>query len=405
MDTNGNGIPDFCEGGLSLESGMVAGVGASWQTINLNNTYTSMVVVASIHYANNTVNPAVTRVRNANGSSFELKVQAAGGSISGTYDVYYVVVEEGIYTAANDGITMEAVKVNSAVTAGRSSGWNFEPRTYQNSYANPVVVGQVMTENDTDWSVFWASSASSRSGIPNSNGFSASKEFAEENVNLTRADETIGYLVIESGSGTIAGLDYEAGVTNDFVRGVGNSSSGYSYSLSSLNTVSSAVISAAAMDGNNGGWPVLFGSNGVSGSQLTLSYDEDIVRDSERNHTTEQVAYLAFGSTTAAPIDEPAVFVETEFGDEVINESIIESTMIQELYPNPASHQLLVDFSQPATGKLVIYDVLGRIQMIQIIEESALERLDIAKLGIGTYVLSFISSDGLRENRKFVKVN
>ena len=37
---------------------------------------------------------------------------------------------------------------------------------------------------------------------------------------------------------------------------------------------------------------VLFGSNGVSGSQLTLSYDEDIIRDSERSHTTELLRLL-----------------------------------------------------------------------------------------------------------------
>ena len=43
-----------------------------------------------------------------------------------------------------------------------------------------------------------------------------------EDPNVSRADETIGYMVVESGSGTISGVAYEAGVGADIVEGVGN---------------------------------------------------------------------------------------------------------------------------------------------------------------------------------------
>jgi hypothetical protein len=50
------------------------------------------------------------------------------------------------------------------------------------------------------------------------------------------------------------------------------------------------------MDGGNGGWPILYGSTPVTSSNLMLAFDEDQERDSERSHTTEQVAYIIFGN-------------------------------------------------------------------------------------------------------------
>ena len=147
--------------GLKLEYGLVSAVGDSWQTINLPQTFSSMVVVATAHLPNSSTAPAITRIRNASGSSFELRIQVPASTATTTYDVHYFVVEEGVYTQAADGITMEAVKFNSTITA-ENNNWAFEAQTYSNSYTNPVVLGQVMTYNDVDWSVFWASQNGSK---------------------------------------------------------------------------------------------------------------------------------------------------------------------------------------------------------------------------------------------------
>ena len=96
------------------------------------------------------------------------------------------------YNATDHGVDMEVVKTTSSSTSKRGS-WNFEARSYSNSYSSPVVVGQVMSENDTEWSVFWCSGSSSKTNPPNATSFSASKEIAEDNQNTTRANETIGY--------------------------------------------------------------------------------------------------------------------------------------------------------------------------------------------------------------------
>ena len=78
--------------------------------------------------------------------------------------MHYVVVEAGVYD--EPGYKMEAVKFTSTVTDENNS-WVGESRTYQQSYSNPVVVGQVMSYNDSDWSVFWAC-GSSRTAPPTS---------------------------------------------------------------------------------------------------------------------------------------------------------------------------------------------------------------------------------------------
>ena len=45
--------------------------------------------------------------------------------------------------------------------------WIAEAQAYGQSYINPVVLGQVMTENDPDWSVFWCQ-GSQRTSPPSS---------------------------------------------------------------------------------------------------------------------------------------------------------------------------------------------------------------------------------------------
>jgi hypothetical protein len=255
-----------------------------------------MVVVASVATDAGQA-PLVTRVQNASGNSFQLRVQRADGSTDPVpgVNVHYFVVEEGVYTQAEHGVTMEAVTFTSTVTDYKNS-WIGESSSYSNSYTNPVVVGQVMTANDDDFSVFWAR-GSSRGAIPSSSVLYVGKHVGED-ADRDRSDETIGYVVIETGSGTIEGREFAAGVGRDIVRGPDNSPP-YSYSLSGLTSATAAVVSSAAMDGNDGGWAVLYGASPLSTSTLNLAVEEDQEGDTERRHTTEQVAYLVFGSQVA----------------------------------------------------------------------------------------------------------
>ncbi|HKJ16130.1 MAG TPA: PKD domain-containing protein, partial [Xanthomonadales bacterium] len=277
--------------GFRMYTGVVNNVDSSgWTNVVLPESFTSMVVVATVNYGNTDL-PAVTRIQNASGNSFDVRLANPGGGAVGPHAVHYLAVEEGVYTQAADGITLEAVKYNSTVTAFKN-GWTPEPRSYQNSYSNPVVIGQVMSYNDANWSVFWAQ-GSSRTNPPSATSLAVGKHVAED-TNITRADEMVGYIVFEAGSGTVNGIEYSAGLGSDIVRGPTNSPP-FNYSFNGVGAPTSSVVSTAALDGGDGGWPILYGTNPVSAGNLALMYDEDQIANSERSHTTEQVAYVVFG--------------------------------------------------------------------------------------------------------------
>ncbi|XZE56600.1 Calx-beta domain-containing protein [Planctomycetaceae bacterium SH139] len=276
--------------GPKLSHGNVAAVGSTWQTVSLGETYDSAVIVATPRY-NNGSGPGVVRVSNVTATSFDVRVDNVG-STAFSGGVHFIAMEEGVYDVPGE-YKLEAVKVDASTTSGKSGGWQIGSQGYQQSYSSPVVVGQVMSANDADWSVFWSSS-SSRTSPANSSSLNIGKHVGED-TDTTRATETLGYFVIEStSSGAIDGLSFSAGVGTDSIRGVDNGT--YRYSNVTPAGAATAVLSTAGMDGGDGGWAALMGSTPLSASgSIDLSIDEDQVRDSERNHTTEQVAYLVIG--------------------------------------------------------------------------------------------------------------
>ncbi|MBK1792115.1 tandem-95 repeat protein [Persicirhabdus sediminis] len=264
----------------------------NWTQVDLGTYYHSAVIIATPIYPDSTTPPVVTRLRNVSGSGFEIQIDRFDGlTDSISLDVSIVAVEAGIYTHAAHGVTMEAARMTSTVTA-ENNNWLAESVSYNNSYTSPVVLGQVMSNNDDSPSVFWCH-GSSRNNTPDANNLNIGKHVGEDSV-VSRADETIGYIVIESGSGTINGVAYEAATGADSIRHWSNNGDNpYSYSLSgALSNPSVAALSGAAMDGADGYWPVLFGASPISSSSLNLVADEDMLGNSERKHATEQVNYL-----------------------------------------------------------------------------------------------------------------
>jgi hypothetical protein len=264
----------------------------AWTTVDLGVVYASPVVVATPIYPDFATPPVVTRVRNAVGGQFEIRIERVDGLTDPVaVDVSVFAVEEGVYTEAVDGVTMEAVRYNSTVTAGKFN-WVTESRTLQNAYVDPVVVGQVMSANDPNWSVFW--SCGPLDGPITATDFQVGRHVGED-PNPARADETIGYVVIESGSGTINGVAYEAAIGPRSVFGLDNSATPYVYPLSgNLTAASGCVLSQSGMKGQDGSWAVLFGPDPISTTELRMFVVEDTLGDPEQGHVDEHVAYIVF---------------------------------------------------------------------------------------------------------------
>ena len=272
-------------------------------TVQLCNTYVDPVVVCTPSYRFN-ARPIVVRVSNVGTTSFDVRLQNPGDLHAIVPErVWYIVMEVGVYDI--DGVKFEAQKYLSTRTDNRTS-WVAQWRTYGQTYTTPVVLGQVMTTNDADWSVFWCR-GNSRSNPPSATQLYTGKHVAED-TDLTRANETVGFIVFETGHHTLNGVDFDARVSTDVIQGVTNSPPDNAYFLSAFTTVPQTVLVAQnAMDGANGGWPVVYGDPPATTSRAYLSIDEDQIRDSERSHITDQAAMLVFERPMETYVDSSSV--------------------------------------------------------------------------------------------------
>ncbi len=276
-----------------LETVTLVGANASWQTVSLINSYTTPVVVCTNNLTAKTDPPAVVRVRNAGANSFELRLQNPGdGSTPSPATVRCLVAESGIHSL--NGLQFEAYTQLSTLTAGNHnwSGKSQAASALTNTYSNPVVLGQVMTFNDANWSAFYSDDCASRKNPPATGNICLGKHVGKDPI-TTRADETLGYIVIEQGSGSGGNIQYEAVLGAQTVRSVGNNPP-YTYTLTNSNH-DFVVATQSAMTGGQGSWGLLWGTSPISNGRLDLSVDEDQLGGiTDRKHSRERIAYWAF---------------------------------------------------------------------------------------------------------------
>ena len=354
-----------------FESVLVPGVSTSWTTVSLDNTYANAIPVCTYVLGtfagtnpNYTNVPAVTRIRNIGASSFELRIQGWENSAASPGDVHCMVMDEGAHKLP-DGRLVEAHSVLSDKTNGQYSldgGWaqtlpENVSASIVHSYTNPVVVGQVMSYNDTRASVIYVSDCDSRRNHPfmtgMADGICVGKHIGM--INSSRNPETIGYIVGETGSGTINNVFYELAFGSDSVLGNNAGNNGYSYPVSRHHTM--AVLTQGAEDGGNGSWAALYGSTPLTASAIGLVVDEEIFAgDSTRNHTNEPVYYWAFAGA--------------------------EITLVKKLINDDGGTATLADFVLSAVGPDSITGISGTPAVTKAVVEP------------GTYILSETSVPG-----------
>ncbi|MCG8432103.1 MAG: hypothetical protein MJA29_13155, partial [Candidatus Omnitrophica bacterium] len=277
-----------------MEWGNVSGVNGTFQTVTTVGDYgNGMVVAASGDYPDNTSNVTIPRIQNAASSSFEIKSQEPCGSNPETLNMRYVVTKTtGAGTVIpGTSIPFEAQTYLSTVTDGKSNGWNGEDQVYQNSYSSPRVAGQVMTYNDSGWSIFWAHGTGGDNNPPDSALLATGKHTGEWSG--SRADETIGFLVTNAAHGTINGIAYEIGRTPASVDRIDESNYTHNFSPAFSSAPQVAVVSTVGINGNDGPHAHLVGT---TASGIILATEEDQCSDTERAGSSEEVDYLVFES-------------------------------------------------------------------------------------------------------------
>ena len=275
---------------FSMEWGTVT-VNDTFTTVNLVNTYQSPIIVCAPAYTSGI--PRTVRIKDVTSTSFKVRVQNPSGETCPATTVHYIVVEEGVWSLPN-GMRLEAKKY-STNTVGENNNWAYDTRSYSQTYSgNIVVLHQVMTYNDPTWITTYVSKLNSRIDPPSSadTGFRIALNGAEA-VN-SHGTETIGYIVIEEGYGTLNGTKYEVKRTADAIQGFDNSPPYYTaFSQTFTSTPEVVVSSQEEMDGGNGGWIV---DHTVNQTHCGLMVDEDQVQDAERSHISETAGFWVFES-------------------------------------------------------------------------------------------------------------
>lgn len=295
-----------------LEVIKIDSVGYDWHSVSFENSYSvAPIVTCSYNLPSSSASPAVVRINNLTASGFSVKIQKPIDDSSVTSSsVQCIVATEGQHTLS-DGYKFEAGKVLSTDTSGsNANGWSGtgESLSLIGNYGNsPAVLGQVMSYNDSRFSTFWTYNCSNKETPPTSTDICVGKHIGETGAELAdpRAAETLGYIVIEGDTDGDGKADptgsiwttvndmfkviyYNLALGSDTIDGVDDAGDSYTLDRSDYDL---GVATQNAMDGNDGGWAVYYGSDPFGGSEIDLAIEEDTLDGSNRTHTEEQVAY------------------------------------------------------------------------------------------------------------------
>ena len=299
---------------LQFEHGIIANADNNWRKIDLEKNYRSPVVIATPEYEQDSP-PLVTRFRNASDESidhnyFDFKLERLDGLTDPIkpINVHYFVTEAGIYNEAHHNAKFEAIKFKSK-KIDRAGSWVGTTRPYVNNYTSPVVLGDVQSNVDLDFSIFW-SRGKTAFDPPDSSTLFVGNHVGEHQ-DTTRSNETLGYLVFESQPEQVAGQTLLAGLGASSVQGIDDLPP-FSYPIAGVAEPSVAIVKQSGMKESDGSWAVLHGPNALSLNNIDLTIDQDQLKDSERANPGEQVSYLVIdtgsgtgvlnGSVSLAPL-------------------------------------------------------------------------------------------------------
>ena len=149
----------------------------SYSTINLSNTYTDLIVVASARYthtsgvSNNPVPRSPRIIKGTN--SFQVKVHNDAGSIGAaeTTTVDWVAMEAGSHDIQNGAGTTRAIAgsvTTSNISCNGGSNWNSGPTvTFSPAFSgSPSVIHTVTSDNDTQWVASHVNGGTNRQSEP-----------------------------------------------------------------------------------------------------------------------------------------------------------------------------------------------------------------------------------------------
>lgn len=248
-------------------------VGSTWKTVSFEKPFVEPIIVAGPPGINGT-SPAIIRVRNVKGSGFEIRIQEWDylDDSHATEQFSFLVMEKGAYTLA-DGTKIEAGKF--------SGNANFQSITLQQKYlALPVVLTQVVTVNGSN-------AVTGRLRNVSQRAFEYKLQ-NQESAKTSPTSETVNYIALEQGIGTLAGIPYEAAVTAQEVT------DGW-YNIAYTKKFPAPPLFIAEIQTSEGQETAALRSSNLSADSVLVKVEEETSADDETNHADERVGYFVIG--------------------------------------------------------------------------------------------------------------
>jgi len=276
--------------------------------------------------------PASFRVNNITTTGFDIyTVEPDGedGPHTNMTKIPYIAIEPGEHTFPDGTKIVAGTVATQSFQSKILSGSSWEDVSLNGFSTTPVVLGQIQTRVNerTDLNVPdavsqpWITTVIKDVG---STGFKIALERSETTSGSLAADETIAYLVIDSGlnggnhyfgSSDATKIEYETIRSSDFIRGWDDGD----YQVDFAKTYHDPMVVATknTRDGVDGGW---LRRGDINDAYITLQIDEDRAVDGERSHTTERAGIILFSD----PFDVD--FLPTSDARMLINEVMYNET-------------------------------------------------------------------------------
>ncbi|PSN19036.1 hypothetical protein C7271_09395 [filamentous cyanobacterium CCP5] len=246
-----------------------------WQTVSLDAEYRNPVVIVSDPTFNGG-DPAVTRLRNVTGNSFQIRLQEPNYK-DGKHvkeSVSYLVVEAGDWTLA-DGTRISAGTRSSS----RLTSKGFDAQSLSDFKLTPTVLTQVQTFNGRDW-------VTTRTTGQSSSGFKFGMEEEEALNRGGHVGETIGWLAIDQGTASDGDTLLQGGTTSrsfDHDRSTVNLAANFEAAPSLIAKLGSYYGSDTAN----------LRLDSITKTSFGVRVQEEQSLDGELSHTNESIAFVA----------------------------------------------------------------------------------------------------------------
>jgi hypothetical protein len=242
-----------------------------WHTVNLINPYTDPVVIMQPASFNGG-HPTTIRIRNITENAFEFQMDEwdyLDGAHT-TETIGYLVMEAGAYELP-DGGRVEAGTIDV--------DHNFTEVAFNQTFAAaPMVLTQAQT-------FFGSAAVVTRQRDTHVGGFQV-KVQEEEGNDGSHDLETVGYIAIAPGAGTIGDMAYEVQLTPDAVT--------HDWYTIDFKQSYSEPIFLAGMQSYDGGNTAAVRYKALGADQSQVFVEEEQSADSEIWHTTETIGYAVF---------------------------------------------------------------------------------------------------------------